>query len=88
MVKMVEQWTRKHKVVGLPLPLFLKVFFSFTHSYYIAFIRYFLWWLKPAYRILYFSIAQSKGAVPSHAGFEPIPLLGPTIEIKLCMVYI
>ncbi len=87
-MKMVEQWTSNHKVAGSTPATFFKVFFSFTHSYYIAFIRYFLRWLKPAYRILYFSIAQSKGAVPSHAGFEPMPLLGPTIEIKLCMVYI
>jgi hypothetical protein len=63
MVKMVEQWTDKHKVVGSTPATFYYIFF-FIHTFikqYIAFIRYFLQCLKPAYRILYFSIAQSKG---------------------------
>jgi hypothetical protein len=87
-VKMVEQWTSKHKVVGSTPATFYKSFF-FIHTFIIYSIhKVFPAVVEACYRILYFSIAQSKGAVPAHAGFEPIPLLGPTIEIKLCMVYI
>ena len=54
-VKMVEWWSIKHKVVGsTPTQvnfwwLFLKFFFlSFTYSWNLTFIRYLLQWLKPA----------------------------------------
>jgi hypothetical protein len=50
LVKMVEQWTSKHKVVGSTSNTFFEIFFSFIHTFIIYSINkvYFLQWLKPA----------------------------------------
>ncbi len=55
-VKMVELWSIKHKVVGSTptkvnfwwLFLNFSFFLSFTHSLNLTFIRHLLQWLKPA----------------------------------------
>ncbi len=51
-------------------------------------MMYLLWWLKPAQRILiavWLNLKKPswRSVIP---GFEPMPLLGPTLEFKLCMV--
>jgi hypothetical protein len=89
MVKMVEQLGSKFKVVGSTPTTLFEIFLFFIHIFIIFSIHD----VSPAVveaclKNSYCSIAQSKGTpccsvIP---GFEPMPLLGPTLEIKLCMM--
>jgi hypothetical protein len=89
-VKMVEQWTSKHMVVGSTSTTFLN-FFSLIHTFIIHSIhKVFPTVVEACIKnsLLQYSIAQSKETpmVKCYPSFELMPLLGPTVEIKLCLV--
>ena len=66
LVKMVEQWTSIHMVVGSTSTTFFENFFSLIHTFIIYSIhKVFPTVVEACLNNLYCSIAQSKGAVPS-----------------------
>jgi hypothetical protein len=97
MVKVVEHLISKFKVVGSTPTTLVEIFYFLLLKFFIFCIHIFIIFsihdVSPAVveaclKNSYCSIAQSKGTpwcsvIP---GFEPMPMLGPTLEIKLCMV--
>jgi hypothetical protein len=92
MVKMVEQLISEFMVVGSTPTFFLNFFLFSIHL--LIFTIFSIHGVSPAVveaclKNSYCSIAQSKGTPMGCSvipGFEPMLLLGPTPEIKLCMV--
>jgi hypothetical protein len=89
LVKMVEQWTSKHNIEGSTFTSFFEFFFFHSHIHNALYSIHKVFPTVVEACFLYCSIAQSKGTPMCNAipGFEPMPLLCPTVEIKLCMVY-
>ncbi len=91
MAKMVEQLVSNFKIVGSSPTTLFEIVFSFFHSQIFSIHN-----VSPAcggwslLKEFFIAVKLNLKGPPWCSvipGFEPMPLLGPTLEIKLCMVY-